>query len=112
ANVELLARPDLPVERRSHVLAAAIRGIEDLSTLVSDLIQAARNGKPVDTRESLRLDQLVDSAVQRARGRASSLRFETKLEPSTVTGARHRLERALDNVLDNAAKWSPPGGEV
>src|SRR5262249_35790324 len=42
ANIELLARPDLPVERRQRVLGAAVRSIEELSALVRDLIQAAR----------------------------------------------------------------------
>jgi two-component system sensor histidine kinase MprB len=112
ANIELLARPDLPVERRQRVLGAAVRGIEELSTLVGDLIQAARDGRSVDAREPLVLDELVAAAVERARHRASGLRFESRLEPYRFVGARSRLERAVDNVLDNAIKWSPPGGTV
>jgi two-component system sensor histidine kinase MprB len=112
ANVELLARPDLPVERRPQVLTAAMRGIEELSTLVNDLIQAARNGKSVDARAPLRLDELVARAVERARHHAPGLRFQTRLQPCTISGAATRLERAVDNVLDNAVKWSPPGGTV
>jgi two-component system, OmpR family, sensor histidine kinase MprB len=112
ANIELLARPDLPVERRQRVLGAAVRGIEELSALVGDLIQAARDGRSVDAREPLALDKLVAAAVERARHRASGLRFETRLEPYRLVGARSRLERAVDNVLDNAIKWSPPGGII
>jgi two-component system sensor histidine kinase MprB len=112
ANIELLARPDLPVERRQRVLGAAVRGIEELSTLVGDLIQAARDGRSVDARERLDLDELVAAAVVRARHRASELRFESRLQPYRLVGARSRLERAVDNVLDNAIKWSPPGGTV
>ena len=112
ANVELLARPDLPAERRPQVLTAAVRGIEELSTLISDLIQAARNGKSVDARTPLQLDELVARAVDRARHRAPGLRFETALQPYTISAAVARLERAVDNVLDNAAKWSPAGGTV
>ena len=112
ANVELLARPDLPVERRPQVLTAAVRGIEELSTLISDLIQAARNGKTVDARAPLRLDELVGRAVERARHHDSGLRFETRLQPCTISGAASRLERAVDNVLDNAVKWSPETGTI
>jgi two-component system sensor histidine kinase MprB len=112
ANIELLARPDLPVERRQRVLGAAVRTIEELSALVADLIQAARDGRSVDAREPLALDELVAAAVERAQHRASGLRFESRLEPCRFVGARSRLERALDNVLDNAIKWSPPGGAV
>jgi two-component system, OmpR family, sensor histidine kinase MprB len=112
ANIELLARPDLSADRRPHVLGAAVRGIEELSILVGDLIQAARDGRSVDAREPLALDELVAAAVERARHRAPALRFETELEPHRLVGARSRLERAIDNVLDNAIKWSPPGGAV
>jgi two-component system, OmpR family, sensor histidine kinase MprB len=112
ANIELLARPDLPVERRQRVLGAAVRSIEELSTLVGDLIQAARDGRSVDAREPLPLDELVAAAVERAQHRAAGLRFETRLEPYEFVGARSRLERAVDNALDNAIKWSPPDGTI
>lgn len=112
ANIELLARPDLPADLRQRVLSAAVRGIEELSTLVADLIQAARNGRSVDARESLALDELVAAAVERARHRAPGLRFESRLESYRLVGSRSRLERTIDNVLDNATKWSPPGGTI
>ena len=111
-NLELLAREDLSVEQRQRVLGAAVRAMERLSALVGDLIQAAREGRSVDAREPLALDELVAAAVERAQHRASGLRFESQLEPYRLLGARSRLERAVDNVLDNAIKWSPPGGTV
>jgi two-component system, OmpR family, sensor histidine kinase MprB len=112
ANIELLARPDLPVGQRQRVLGAAVRSMERLSALVGDLILAARDGRSVDAREPLALDELVAAAVERAQHRASELRFESRLEPYRFVGARSRLERAVDNVLDNAIKWSPTGGIV
>jgi two-component system sensor histidine kinase MprB len=111
-NLELLARSDLPVEQRQRVLGAAVRTMEKLSTLVGDLIQAARDGRSVDARDSLALDELVAEAVERAEHRSPELRFDLRLEPYRVLGARSRLERAVDNVLDNAIKWSPPGGPI
>jgi two-component system, OmpR family, sensor histidine kinase MprB len=112
ANIELLARPDLPGEQRQRVLGAAVRTMEKLSVLVADLIQAARDGRSVDAREPLALDELVAAAVERARHRASELRFESRLAPYPFVGARSLLERAVDNALDNAIKWSPPGGTI
>src|SRR5262249_60780046 len=55
---------------------------------------------------------LIETAVDRARHRAPGFRFERHLEPYRVSGAPTRLERAVDNVLDNAIKWSPDGGTV
>jgi two-component system, OmpR family, sensor histidine kinase MprB len=112
ANIELLARPDLPPEQRQRVLGAAVRAMERLSALVGDLILAARDGRSVDAREPLALDEVVAVAVERAQHRASELHFDSRLEPYRVVGARSRVERAVDNVLDNAIKWSPPGSTV
>src|SRR5262249_38123871 len=109
ANVELLARTDLPAERRPHVLGAAGRGIAELSALVHDLIHAAGNGRSTDARVPVELDRLVSAAVERARLRAPTLRFVAELEPYTFSAAEPRVVRAIDNVLDNAVKWSPEG---
>jgi two-component system sensor histidine kinase MprB len=38
--------------------------------------------------------------------------FNADLAPTTVIGAADRVERAVDNLLDNASKWSPPGAAV
>jgi two-component system sensor histidine kinase MprB len=112
ANVELLARADLPPERRGQVLAAAVRGIEQLSALVGDLIDAARDGRSTDSREPVALEDLVARAVERARVRSPRLRFDTRLDPYTVNAAPGRVTRAIENVLDNAVKWSAPGATI
>jgi two-component system sensor histidine kinase MprB len=44
--------------------------------------------------------------------RASGLTFATDLTPAVVDGRPAELERMVVNVLDNAAKWSPPAGTV
>src|SRR5690606_20471727 len=44
--------------------------------------------------------------------RRSGLTVRCALEPTTVAGRPSRLERAVGNVLDNAAKWSPAGGTI
>ena len=112
ANIELLARPDLPADRRQRVLGAAVRGIEELSTLVGDLIQAAREAsRSTRARRSRSRRWSRPQSAGHGKGRRG-LRFESRLERYRLVGARSRLERAIDNVLDNAIKWSPPGGTI
>ena len=55
---------------------------------------------------------MVEAAIARVRIRAPGLTFTAELEPATVQGRPGELERMVVNVLDNAAKFSPPGAEV
>jgi two-component system sensor histidine kinase MprB len=60
----------------------------------------------------VRLDLVAADAVERTRRNRPGVVFRTELEESSVRGVSATLERAIGNLLDNAAKWSPPGGEV
>jgi two-component system sensor histidine kinase MprB len=62
--------------------------------------------------QDVRLDLLAAEAVERARRNRSEVTYSTDLDESVVTGVPASLERAIDNLLDNAAKWSPPGDDV
>jgi two-component system sensor histidine kinase MprB len=56
--------------------------------------------------EDVRLDELVSAAVGRARVRTPRVAFRANLQESVVRGSRTQLDRAVSNLLDNAAKWS------
>jgi two-component system sensor histidine kinase MprB len=60
----------------------------------------------------VRLDLLTADAVERTRRNRPNIEFETDLQASLVFGPPSTIERAVANLLDNAAKWSPPGGPV
>jgi two-component system, OmpR family, sensor histidine kinase MprB len=114
ANVELLERArDMAPSERADVLASVRGQLQDLTILVGDLVDLARPGERAhDPPEDLRLDELVDDAVQRARRHAPTTVFALKAEPCLVRGSRGRLARAVGNLLDNAVKWGPPGQPV
>jgi two-component system sensor histidine kinase MprB len=114
ANVELLERArDLPVAERAEVLAAVRGQLEDLTVLLGDLVDLGRPGeRPMEAPEELRLDELVEDAVARARRDAPSATFTVCAEPCVVHGSRARLARAVGNLLENAVKWSPPGAPI
>jgi two-component system sensor histidine kinase MprB len=111
-NVELLARGTLSDEERGRAMSDVSAQIAELTALVADVVELARDGEPRYDVEDVRLDLLVSDAVDRARLHAPSVSFHEQLEESLVTGVPERLHRAVANVLDNAAKWSPEGGEV
>ncbi|HSE54396.1 MAG TPA: HAMP domain-containing sensor histidine kinase [Nocardioidaceae bacterium] len=115
-NLDLLVQADgsgrLSDEARAELLADVRFQIEELTTLIGDLVELARDeGLPV-TVEPVELSEVVDRAVERVRRRASSLEFDVRASPWWVTGDATALERAVTNLLDNAAKWSPPLGTV
>ncbi len=112
-NVALLGRPNaLRGNERKRVLADVDAEIEELSRLVTDVVDLARDGEPQLAVEDVRLDLVVADAVERARRHAPDVPFETELEESVVRGTPERIHRAVANLLDNAAKWSAPGRPV
>jgi two-component system sensor histidine kinase MprB len=112
-NIEVLAESEaLAGEERARLLADVEEQTRELGMLVADLIELARGDEPRREREDVRLDELVAEAVARARRHAPGVRFESDLEPAVIDGTRERLARAVNNLLDNAARHSPPGGVV
>ncbi len=82
--------------------------IEELTTLIGDLTELAREQPPKVMLEDVDMAEITERAVQRVRRRASRVRFDVHVEPWHVEGEAAPLERAVTNLLDNAAKWSPP----
>jgi two-component system, OmpR family, sensor histidine kinase MprB len=109
-NMEVLARGGLGADDHERLRADVIAQLEELTLLVSDLVDLAREEEPVSEREVLRFDELVAAAVERAARHAPGVRFSTDLEPVLVEGVRGRLDRAVSNLLDNATKHG--GGAV
>ena len=104
-NIEvLLEDPDMAPAERQRMLGDVLEQSEELSTLVADLIELARGDQPLGTAEDVRLDLLVEEAVGRAARNAPGVSFETQLEPTVVDGVPDRLGRAVNNLLDNAAR--------
>jgi two-component system sensor histidine kinase MprB len=97
---------------RDALLDDVVAQTEELGELVADIIELARDGELSAEVDDVRLDLLVAEACDRARRHAPGVRFETALEPCVVEAVPERLGRAVNNLLDNAAKHSPPDGLV
>lgn len=117
-NVELLmasaapGAPQLPEEEMAELRADAIGQIEELSTLVGDLVDLTRDDQREVAYEQVDITEVVDRSMERVRRRRNDIEFDIQVVPWYVYGDAAGLSRAVLNLLDNAAKWSPSGGVV
>ncbi|MGO1051381.1 ATP-binding protein [Crossiella sp. CA198] len=113
ANIDLLRRADqLTQTQRGDVLTALHTQATRLTGLVTDLIELARGEEAADPAEELRLDLLVEHVAAEVGAHWPRTAFCLDLDPTAITGQPGRLARAVRNLLDNAGKFSPPGGIV
>ena len=105
-NLEVLGRNGLGEDDHEKLRADVIAQLDELTLLVTDLVDLAREEVPAAEREARRRDEGGAAAVERARRHAPGVTFTTALEPAVVDGVRSRLDRAVANLLDNATKYS------
>ena len=109
-NIELLqSGREIPERDRRELMDDVREEIDELTRLVSDVVELARRGESEADREPVAFEEIVAAAVERARRRAPATIFETHLDHTVVNGAPDRLDRAVTNLLDNAAKWGGDG---
>jgi two-component system sensor histidine kinase MprB len=112
-NIELLLEHDrLDPDERRRMLTDVVGQTEELSALVGDLIELARGDLPPDSVEDVQLDQIVSDAIRRAQRNFPEIGFDQRSSHALVEGMPDRLSRAVNNLLDNAARHSPPEGVV
>jgi two-component system, OmpR family, sensor histidine kinase MprB len=113
-NLEVLARANgaLPEAERERVLTDVAGQLDELSGLVGDLVDLARDGAPEEAFEPVRLDLLVEAVAERARRLHPHRELRVRLKETLVEGSPGRLDRAVANLLDNAEKWSPPDAAI
>jgi two-component system sensor histidine kinase MprB len=118
-NVDLLVRSEetgraLPEATRNRMLGNMKAQMVELSTLIVDLLELSRPSRPKGAKplEVLPLHDIAARALDRARLRGPGLVFNVELRPWYVRADAHSMERAVINLLDNAVKFSPPGGSI
>jgi len=117
-NIELIGQAADDTERslapgqREEIMDDVRAQLEELTTLVGDLVELARDEPMQRDPEPLDFADVIHQAVERVRMRAHGVNIDVRLAPWMVFGEPQLLERAVTNLLDNAAKWSPPEGRV
>jgi two-component system sensor histidine kinase MprB len=113
ANLQLLREESrLPEADRAALREDMIEELDELTALVSDVVELARGSRPSGEVGDVRLDEIVTSVIERTRRRGPELTIEASIEPTLVRGEADRIARAVTNVLDNARKWSPRDGVI
>ncbi len=115
--VELIERAGPVNELQRQFIAKVQSSVDQITHLISDLLDLGKIEAGLDTRmEVLKLEDLIRQAArQAAEGAASKgLRFELQVEDGLppMRGDALRLLQMLNNLLDNAIKYTDPGGRV
>jgi two-component system, OmpR family, sensor histidine kinase MprB len=112
-NIEVLARDrPLPPGERERLIADVLEQLGEMTAIITELMELARGEQHIGEPEDVRLDLVTQAAVERVQRNRPSVVFDTDLHETPMRGVPATLERAIGNLLDNAAKWSPPGGTV
>jgi two-component system sensor histidine kinase MprB len=111
-NIEVLKEAErLDPEQRAKLFRDLEREAHEMRDLITALLELARGDANLE-RQPVQLDELVESAVDRARARFPQVGWDERLEPTRVEGVPERLERAVWNLLENAGKWTTNGKPV
>lgn len=117
--IELLDPSRSPTLENFDAMRAVIgRQVKHLSRLVDDLLDVARitQGKITLRQEIVGLTAAIDAAIETAAPtltkKAHTLRTELPETPLFIVGDGVRIAQVLGNILSNAAKYTPLGGEI
>ena len=113
SNIQIFLEAErLPLEDRVELQAAIVAEVDDLTQLVSDVLELARGAAPSDAVEQVELDGLLRDAIARTQRRAPGLSFVLDIAPTVIMNNPDRVGRAVQNVIDNARRWSAADGVV
>lgn len=108
-NLEFLQTRDISDPSARDALMDAVNESQSLGDLINELVTLASDLPHGDAPfTTVKLDALVADVVTRTE-RRTDRKIDVDLGPATVQGDAYLLERAVGNLLGNAAKFSPTG---
>ncbi|WP_128892110.1 cell wall metabolism sensor histidine kinase WalK [Erythrobacter sp. HKB08] len=115
--VESLGRVD-DGELRKQLLDIASHDVRRIDRLVTEISDASRVDAEISraTFEPIDLGALTQAIIDRRENRSENdghdVRLRQPMGQAVVRGVPVRLERVIENLLDNAVSFSPPGGAI
>jgi len=115
--IETVLLTDDDAEARAMFLPRVAREVDRMVALVADLLELARSesGQVALRRERIDLGEVATATVNTFAQRADRLAVELELEapgPVELDADRDRLVQVAMNLVDNALRYTPPGGTV
>jgi signal transduction histidine kinase len=106
AGPDTIGRAKVIIQRQSQHLSRIVDDLLDLSRAMS--------GKILLSRQPLEVSALVNACLDtfKATGRTGDYQINVELAPGWVDGDPTRLEQIATNLIDNALKYTPPGGKI
>ena len=102
----------LDAEQRERVVAGIVGQVDELTALVADVVELARGDEPEHEAEDIAFEGSSRTPSPSPAALAGRDVRRWTSTPVTVRGVAARLDRAVRNLLDNAAKFSGPGRTV
>jgi PAS domain S-box-containing protein len=118
SSLELLARHGLDDPKLHGAVRTAVRQVRHMARLLDDLLDVSRITRGIITLQKKRVDlrTIIQQAIETSRPRleARKHRLTVSLTPDSlpIEADVDRLEQVLVNLLNNAAKYTPSGGQV
>jgi two-component system sensor histidine kinase KdpD len=106
---------ELGVEERTELLRTVAEETDRLNRLIGNILELAkvRAGALVPAKQPTGIDEVVESVLHRMQPAFRDVRVRTILrEAPDVPADPVQIDQVLSNLLENAVRFSPPGGEI
>jgi len=87
---------------------------QKMQSLLNDLLELSRIGRIMNQPERIPFEEIVREALERVRGRLESNQARLKIQPDLpiIYGDHVRLVEVVQNLVDNATKYSSPASDL